>query len=122
MIIITAFTARFRGTTWNLSGTSGGTALQGARATAERYSARLREEVEPGRRAWAAYQQAHIAALLGDEEEALALLGEAAADVYSPFWLHRDEAWEAMRGKPEIQRMMRPWEEPHPTDEIALFD
>ena len=62
-----------------------------------------------------------IAALLGGEEEALALLGEA-ADVYLPFWLHRDEAWEAMLGKPEIQRMMVQWEEPHPTDEIALFD
>ena len=95
-------------------------ALQGDRATAGRYSARLRDEA--GRRAWAAYYQARIAALLGDEEEALALLGEAAADVYLPFWLHRDQDWEAMRGKPEIQKMMRPWEEPRPTDEIALFD
>ena len=64
-----------------------------------------------------------IAALLGDEGRALELLKTAAADGFSmPFWLHRDEAWEAMRGKPEIQKMMRAWEEPSSADEIALFD
>jgi DNA-binding SARP family transcriptional activator/TolB-like protein len=84
-------------------------ALQGNRAEAERISAMLEALERPYLFGEHTYWRARIAALLGERDEALALLRAAYAQGYK-WWLplHREPDLESLRDHPAFRELLRP--------------
>lgn len=84
-------------------------ARRGDRTEALAISADLEARAVPLQFGGDSYRKARIAALLGDRENAVALLRDAVAQGFAfGIWMHRDADLEPLRGYPPFEEFMRP--------------